>query len=394
VKILHVISSADPRFGGPIEGIKQIAQVQRMQGHEIEIASTDDPEDDMVKALPLKVHALGPSRTRYRYAPRFVPWLRAHARNYDAVIVNGLWQYTTYAVRQALHGTSTPYFVFTHGMLDPWFKHTYPLKHVKKWLFWPWADYRVLRDAAAVFFTCEEERQLARLSFWLYRCNEVVVNFGTSMPEGNPENQWAAFYGRYPHLRGQRLFLFLSRIHEKKGCDLLIETFSQIAQADPRLHLVMAGPDQTGWQKALSARAEQLGIGNRITWTGMLSGDLKWGAYRTAEAFVLPSHQENFGIVVAEALACGLPVLISNKVNIWREIEGDVAGIVAPDTLAGTRTLFERWFALTDDARVQMRANALRCFAQRFEIHRAAESLNNALSMTIANRSPLPQGAR
>ena len=68
-------------------------------------------------------------------------------------------------------GFHTPaYFVFTHGMLDPWFKRTYPLKHLKKWLYWPWAEYRVLRDAQAVLFTCEEERILARQSFWLYKC--------------------------------------------------------------------------------------------------------------------------------------------------------------------------------------------------------------------------------
>jgi glycosyltransferase involved in cell wall biosynthesis len=394
VKILHIISSADPRFGGPIEGIKQIAHVQRVQGHEIEIASADDPADEMLKAQPFKVHALGPGHTYYRYAPRFAPWLRAHAGDYDAVIVNGLWQYTTYAARQVLHGTNTPYFVFTHGMLDPWFKHTYPLKHLKKWLFWPWADYRTLRDAAAVFFTCEEERQLARLSFWLYRCNEVVINYGTSVPDGDAESQRAAFFERYPQLRDQRLFLFLSRIHEKKGCDLLIEAFGRVAQTDPRLHLVMAGPDQTGWQKVLSARAEQLGIANRITWTGMLSGDSKWGAYRTAEAFVLPSHQENFGIVVAEALACSLPVLISNKVNIWREIEGDHAGIVAEDTLAGALSLFERWFALGESERTLMRINALRCFTQRFEIHSAAESLYRAMSTSMAARPPMPVGVR
>ena len=318
MKLLHVISSVDPRFGGPIEGIKQIAKVQRARGDTIEIASADDPAQDMLNAQGLPVYALGPGRTQYGYTPRFLPWLRAHAHDYDAVIVNGLWQYTTYATWRALHGKETPYFVFTHGMLDPWFKHTYPLKHLKKWLFWPWAEYRALRDASAVLFTCEEERRLARLSFWLYQCNEAVVNFGTSAPAGDPKAQQASFLEHYPELRGKRLFLFLSRIHEKKGCDLLIEAFATVARQNPQLHLVMAGPDQTGWQKVLLARAVQLGISSQIPWTGMLSGDVKWGAYRTAEAFILPSHQENFGIVVAEALACGLPVLISNKVNMAR----------------------------------------------------------------------------
>jgi glycosyltransferase involved in cell wall biosynthesis len=77
----------------------------------------------------------------------------------------------------------------------------------------------------------------------------------------------------------------------------------------------MAGPDQAGWQMKLEIQAEKLGISERVSWTGMLSGDLKWGAFHAADVFILPSHQENFGIVVAEALSCSLPVLISNKVT-------------------------------------------------------------------------------
>ena len=101
---------------------------------------------------------------------------------FDAVIVHGLWQYSSFGVWRALAGTDTPYFVFPHGMLDPWFKRTYPAKHFKKLLYWPWAEYRVLRDAAAVLFTSEEERRLARESFALYRAREVVVNYGTAAP--------------------------------------------------------------------------------------------------------------------------------------------------------------------------------------------------------------------
>src|SRR6202008_3652312 len=134
-------------------------------------------------------------------------------------IVNGLWQYHSYAVWRTLRKSGTPYVVFPHGMLDPWFKRRYPLKHVKKWLFWPWSDYRVLRDARAVLFTCEEERELARRSFWLYRCNEKIVAYGTPGPSGDSEAFRREFFGRYPNLQGKRLALFISRIHPKKGCD-------------------------------------------------------------------------------------------------------------------------------------------------------------------------------
>ena len=147
---------------------------------------------------------------------------------YDAVIVNGIWQFHSFGAWRALRNSSTPYVLFTHGMLDPWFKKQYPLKHLKKWMYWPWAEYRVLRDAQAVLFTCEEERVLARESFWLYRCNEVVVSYGTAKPKGDPELERQEFFTRYPELRGKKLALFMGRIHPKKGCDLLIEAFAKV----------------------------------------------------------------------------------------------------------------------------------------------------------------------
>jgi glycosyltransferase involved in cell wall biosynthesis len=107
----------------------------------------------------------------------------------------------------------------------------------------------------------------------------------------------------------------------------------------------------------------------------MLSGDLKWGAFREAEVFVLPSHQENFGIAVVEALACGTPVLISRPVNIWREIESSGAGLVDSDTVEGCTRLLEQWLNLGDQAKMEMAARAVESFKQNFEITQTAVSL-------------------
>ena len=384
MKILHVISSVDPSSGGTTEALKQLGQVLLHQGHIVEVACIDSPDAPWLETFPLKTHALGPGISGYKYSNNFVPWLCQNAANYDAVIINGIWQYSSFGVWLALNsfrkwGSHTPaYFLFTHGMLDPWFKRTYPLKHLKKWLYWPWAEYRVLRDAQAVLFTCEEERILARESFWLYKCNEVVVNYGTAAPTGDPAVQRQTFLNQFPELRHKRLLLFLSRIHVKKGCDMLIEAFAKVA-AEDSLHLVIAGPDQTGWQADLQKQAKELGIEQRITWTGMLLGDLKWGAFHAAEALVLPSHQENFGIVVAEAMACGVPVLISNKVNIWREVAANSTGLVANDDLSGTIELLQKWLAMPADEKQTMQQKARQFFYERFEIHKTVESLIAAL---------------
>lgn len=383
MKILHVISSVDPKGGGPIEGVNLLSSMYGELGVEVAILSLDSPDAEWVKNSKNTVYALGPSLALYGYSSRLVPWLKAHAHEYDALIVNGLWQYIGFAVWRALACTATPYYVFTHGMLDPWFKHTYPLKHLKKWLYWPWAEYRVLRDARRVIFTCEDERLLARESFWLYKVKEAVTSYGVCDPPANGDELATRFLAQYPQLQGKRIALYLSRIHVKKGCDLLIEAFAKVTQQDEDLHLVMAGPDQLGWVPKLQMQAEALGIAHRITWPGMLQGEMKWGAFYAAEVFCLPSHQENFGLVVAEALACGKPVLISNKVNIWREIEADGAGLVVNDTLEGAINNFERWLGMSTQDFSAMQARTRPCFARRFHVQHAAERLLEIIQESV-----------
>jgi glycosyltransferase involved in cell wall biosynthesis len=371
MKILRSIHSLNPAIGGPLESVKQSSLVLTCRGHEVEIISLDSPEDPGVREFPGTVHALGPGRRSYGYSPRFVPWIKERHAQYDAVIVHGIWQYNSFGVWRALRGTTTPYFVFPHGMLDPWFKRTYPLKHLKKLLYWPWAEYRVLRDAATVLFTSEEERRLARESFSLYHCREAVVNYGTAAPDVNLTIAREDFLNRFPQLRGKQLLLFLGRLHEKKGCELLIESFAAVSKSTP-LHLVMAGPCA---DDAYLLRLKRMATDMGVTFTGMLSGNLKWGAFSAADAFVLPSHQENFGMSVAEALAAGVPVLISNRVNIYREVEADNAGYIDSDDLAGTTRLIERWIRAASSEREAMRKNARQCFARRFAINQAVDSL-------------------
>jgi glycosyltransferase involved in cell wall biosynthesis len=202
-----------------------------------------------------------------------------------------------------------------------------------------------------------------------------VVAYGTRTPPNDIKTLREHFYTSHPALRGKRVLLFLSRIQEKKGCDLLLEAFAKVAAQDSNLHLLMAGPDQTGLVAKLQAQAQRLGIADRITWPGMLQGDMKWGAFYASEAFVLPSHQENFGIAVAEAMGCGLPVLISDKVNIWREVETDGAGIVNTDTVEGTEKTLRQWLALDKDARKNMAEQAKISFEQRFTVDAMANSL-------------------
>jgi len=387
VKILHVIGSVDPRGGGPIEGVFSSSHVWAQHGHERHIVSLDPPTAPWVQQSPIPVFAMGLEGRiyaflrrrlpwlRYGYTPHLTRWVNSHANSYDAIIVNGLWNYASYGSWRALRKSNVPYFVFTHGMLDPWFNKAYPRKTFFKTLFWKLLEHKVLRDARGVFFTCEEERQLAPQSFSPYVAHEIVVGYGARDVEGDPEAQRAAFTAKVPEVQGRRFILFLSRIHPKKGVDLLIQAFARHATMFPEINLVIAGPDQTGWKHDLQRLAEELNVSDRIFWPGMLSGDAKWGAFRAAEFFVLPSHQENFGIVVAEAMALAKPVLISNKVNIWREIQQDGAGLVVEDEAEAIAAGLREMCALSSAEREAIGLKARNCFLERYNLEHNALQL-------------------
>jgi glycosyltransferase involved in cell wall biosynthesis len=371
-RLLHVVASFSPAMGGTSEGIRKLAQCG---GGGVELVCLDAPAEGYVQGLSFPVHALGPPKGSYWSTPRLQPWLRENLGRFDGVVIHGLWQWHSYGSYCVVRGR-VPYVVFPHGMLDPYFKRAFPVKHFKKQVYWLAREYRVLRDAKAVCFTTPIERDAATGTMWPQRWNPAVVSFGTSEPSGDPATKREMFLTRYPTLRQRRFFLFLSRIHAKKGCDLLLEAFGRVAaQAD--VDLVIAGPDEEGLRPQLEAQAKRLGIERRVHWTGMLEGDLKWGALHTAEAFVLPSHQENFGVAVVEAMACGVPVLISDKVNIWPDIAHDEAGIVNSDTADGTWRSMTRLLAMGPEERGRMISNGLACFRARYEMKRTAQALND-----------------
>ncbi|HEY0796069.1 MAG TPA: glycosyltransferase [Acidisarcina sp.] len=390
MKILQVVASTSPSAGGPIEGVLQTSRWSTAAGNSVELLTLDDPAAPEIATCALRVNAVGPVSSTFGYTKSLLRWLRQNAASYDVVVVNGLWQYLTYAVWKALKTTGTPYVVFPHGMLDPYFKQASPIKHLKKAIYWSLIERKVLQDAAAVAFTCEEERALARQTFPGFSVREAVVGYGTSMPEVDLAGAGKAFLDAYPRLTGKRLVLFISRIHPKKGCDLLLKAFAARLAADPAWYLVMAGPDQVGWQAELAKLSTTLGIEDRVVWTGMLRDTLKWGAFATAEVFALPSHQENFGIAVVEALACGLPVLISHKVNIWQEIMACGAGLCAADTVEGASSMLNEWSEINASQRETMRAAAQLCFERHFEARATSAALDALLLKCVGEKRSGP----
>ncbi len=372
MRILHIVGTINPAAGGPSEAIRMLIRYAPA-GYTAELATLDDPAAPFLPDLPFPVHALGGPQKRW-YSPKFLPWLRANRHRFDGVIVHGLWEYTGLGAMLAFAG-HVPYVVFAHGMLDPWFKRTFPAKHAKKWLYWLSAEYWVLRRAHRVLFTTGLERDLAAQSFWLHTWRPLVVPLGSEQPPADRQTLLAAFHEHCPELTGKRFLLFLGRIHPKKGCDLLTEAFAEIAPAHPELHLVIAGPDPTHWRAQLESPLLQAGVADRVHWPGMIQGNTKWGALAACDAFILPSHQENFGIAAVEALASARPILLADPVNIAPDVDAAGCALVAPDTFAGTRDLLARWLTLTQAGRDQMSHRALSTFQQHYDMRRNTEAI-------------------
>lgn len=375
MKLLHTIRSLNPRDGGIVGMVRHLVRAGQRRGHVAEVCTLDAPEAPWLRDWPGPVTALGPARGTYGFTSRLKPWLRVHAIDYDAVVMHGLWQYSSFGAWRGLAYASTPHAIFPHGMLDAWFRDEEPAKYLKKALYWP-LEHLVCQSAAAVCFTAEEERRNSHLTFRPYNVREVVVGAGIEPPPDQAAAQIATFQARFPELAGQPFILYFGRIHLKKGCDLLAQAFATFGLEHDTIPLVFAGPDTDQLEPQLRALLPAA-LQARVHFTGMLDGETKWGALRSADVFIIPSHQENFCLAAAEALACGTPALVSDKVNIWREIVEDGAGLVQPDSTAGTLALLQQWAATPATERDAMRLRARECFARHFSIDRVYDNLTH-----------------
>jgi len=373
----------DPASGGPCQGIRNIIPALKALGVTTHVVSLDDPQAAFLGKDDFKIIALGPRKTPYGYSSKLSFWLEENIGNYDYAIIHGLWLYNSYGTyktwkRLKKYGKKTPkLYVMPHGMLDPYFQKAPERrwKALRNRIFWRLFEQKVVSGVDGVLFTCEQELVLARTTFSGYHPKAVFnVGYGIQPPPKACLQQQDAFYKACPEVQSKPYWLFLSRIHEKKGVDILIKAYTRLKEEGQELPaLVIAGPGMNSaygnYLKSLCRAVDG------IYFPGMLQGDKKWGAFYHAESFVLPSHQENFGIAVVEALACNLPVLISDQVNIWREIAEGKAGIVFEDSVEDTYRGLRQFSLMTDEDKNEMAQYAYSAYSRYFTIEEAAKNM-------------------
>ncbi|MCF2447051.1 glycosyltransferase [Dyadobacter sp. CY345] len=385
MKVLRVIPSMNPENGGPCQGIRNSIPALQRLGIESDVVCLDDPNSSYLAQDQFVIFAIGGNSGEWKYSAALSIWLDQHMHRYDAVIIHGLWLYHSYAtIKNMLKLRKTSSFpkvyVMPHGMLDPWFQKdsTRKLKAFRNIVYWHLIEKKVINNCDGLLFTCEQELILARQTFKGYDPKQQLnVSYGIQAPPALTNEMKNAFSSSVKLLNDKPYLLFLSRIHPKKGINMLIDAYIDLKSVAQNLpDLVIAGPIDDSYAYSMVEKAK---ASSYIHFAGMLKGDSKWGAFYGCEAFILPSHQENFGISVVEALACSKPVLISDQVNIYKEIEVGKGGFIGTDTTSGVKNLLTRWFSLNENEKKSMSENAKEVYLKNYEIEETAKLLKQVL---------------
>jgi glycosyltransferase involved in cell wall biosynthesis len=333
VKVLHVVPSLSPLRGGPSFAARSIAHALVEAGAAVDVVTTDDDGPGRAE-VPLRTWVKD-GGVRYQYFPRqtrrytvSVPlsrWLLRNATSYDLLHIHAVFSYPTLPAALAAVRWEVPYIVRPLGILNRWGREHE--KKVLKKLSFALLERRILRSAGAIHYNTELEMQEAA-ELRIDGRGVVIPNPVDLPPPGVCNPAW--FHDEFPATRDGEVILVLSRLHEKKGIDLVLAGFPQIRAEFPKAQLVLAGEGSPEFVAGLRRRVAELGVQASVIWTGFLDGPQKWSAMAAASVFVLPSYSENFGIAVVEAMAAGTPVVISDAVGIHREVADSRAGFVVP----------------------------------------------------------------
>lgn len=347
-KILHVVNIIAQRYGGSAIASKLIAQNQVKSGLNITICTTN--ADFPIGTIPVQtgqsIASDGISTIHFhtQFRPCLVSlslsnWLNNHVNSYDIVHIHGLYRFPVSIAAWLARKADVPYIITPHGALDPFL---YKQSRLGNWaiplkrLYERFIDIPNLNHASAIHYTSQDE--VDRAAFLKLKAKPVIVPNGidwdtyAKLPVKGLFRDQIGIHGNTP------LVLFLGRINFKKGLDLLIPAFSQVLNAVPHARLAIVGPDNEGYGQKVRSWCQEHGIENKVSFIDHLGPDEVKQAYVDADVFVLPSYTENFGMTVVEAIASACPVVISDQVNIWREVQADGAGLVTgldPRQIAG-----------------------------------------------------------
>ncbi len=402
MKILCVFSTYWPafQFGGPIFSVHCLNKTLVRKGIDVTVYTTNAglvgkvPLNQEVNLDGVKVHYFGFTKLfefmgtiGWQFSKGIAKALKDNLKDFDLIYIVNIWSYPAAIAARYSRLYRKPYILVPSGMLYP---NTLSKKIWKKWPYYHFIVKRDLKYASAIHYTAEYEAERTHLFLGLEN-RAIVVPNGIELSEFCDSPSRDKLIAHYPYLEDKEIILFLGRMHWIKGLDILIKAYAKILKEREDIHLLMVGNDEGGytkkvkkWLKRLRINYMDYGLGDRgyaekakVTFTGMLTGTDKIAAYSGSDIFVLPSYSENFGMSAVEAMACGLPVIISNKVGIYKEIERHKAGIII-DT--NSKSLYQGIKLLLEDPelRKEIAMNGRRLAKEYYNIDKVADKMTEA----------------
>ena len=323
---LSVLSHLDPKYGGLSAVIPELAQslsADRLFDVRVEAFCLPDEQYRPATCRDLPLRFWPVSRKRWLMEPSLRRAFRQRVAEADGVHIHGLWEQSALVAARAARRLGKPYILSAHGMLEPW-----ALAHsrAKKQLYSALVERGNVAGAACLHALTQAEARNYR-AYGSRRPIAVIPN-GVEVPRTlSPE----LFFESFPSAQGKRLVLFLGRLHRKKGVLLLVRAWQQVAAQWPEACLVLAGPSEDNTRATAEALANELGIGDRILFTGMLGPAMKWSALAAAECFVLPSYSEGLSVSALEAMGAGVPVVVTHQCNLPEAAEHQAGWQVGAD---------------------------------------------------------------
>jgi glycosyltransferase involved in cell wall biosynthesis len=337
MKILQIIPSVSLVYGGPSQMILGLSKALATEGVEVTLITTDSNGD--TGQLPLNIPLETPLKQdgytiiyfrcfpfrRYKFSWDLLQWLNLHITEYDLVHIHALFSPVSTVSATIARYKKVPYILRPLGTLDP---ADLKKKQLFKQIYGRLLEKPNLRKAAAIHFTSEQECKISE-RFGI-KTNDLVLPLGVDLIDNLPER--GQFREKLGISTDIPLLLYMSRIDPKKGLDLLIPALEILLEEGKIFHFILAGanPQDLSYENKIQQQIQQSKLGEYTTMTGFVSGDQKLGLLIDADLFILPSYYENFGIAVVEAMGVGTPVVISDQVHIWEEIEAAKAGWITP----------------------------------------------------------------
>ena len=336
MRIIQIIPSISLVYGGPSQMVLGLSAALAAKNIDVTIITTDSNGD--IGQLPLDVPLNEPIQQngyqiiyfrcypwrRYKFSLSLLQWLNENARQFDLAHLHALFSPVTTLAATIARYHHLPYIIRPCGMLDP--ADLQKKKRLKQ-IYATLLERPNLAGAAAIHFTSKEEAKISE-RFGLGSTGKMPVPRDLVIPLG-------VTAGLFPkRLRESQvpIILFMSRIAPKKGLDLIIPALESILCSGIEFHFILAGsnPQDADYETQIKVQIHNSSLAKYTTITGFVSGDLKAELLTKADLFVLPSYYENFGIAVAEAMAAGVPVVISDRIHIAEDIQQAEAGWVGP----------------------------------------------------------------